>query len=302
MKIDIVKNNFRWLGISILIVILSLLAVWKFGLQFGVDFTGGTVLEYKLEGDISTEQLKLDIEKTEGAEVSRIVGSDSSSYLLQMKEIKQEKVTEITDSLIEQGYAGVENTRVETVGPSVGKDLRGKSITSLIVVSLAIMMYLGFAFRKVKKPLSPWTFGVAAIIAALYDGIVVLGAFAVLGYFFGAEIDTLFVTAVLTVLGFSVHDSIVVFDRVRENSIKYGGETLPRIVNFSLVETLGRSINLSVTVIFVLVSLVLLGGTSIRWFASALLIGMVSGTYSSIFVASQVLVVWENIQKKFGRK
>ncbi len=182
---------------------------------------------------------------------------------------------------------GFSETRVlNTIGPIIGSELIRSSLIIITVGEIFIMLYLWYRFRNFR-------FGVSAIVALIHDVIVVVGAFAIMGYFFGLEFDALFVTAILTVIGFSVHDTIVVFDRIRENRLRHAGEPFGAIVNHSILQTLGRSINTSLTVIVTLSALLLLGPVSIRTFALALLIGIISGTYSSIFNASQVLVVWE---------
>jgi preprotein translocase subunit SecF len=163
---------------------------------------------------------------------------------------------------------------------------------------VAIALYIAYAFRKVPKPYSSWAFGVSAIVSLLHDALLILGLFAILGYFFDIEIDTSFVTAVLTVIGFSVHDTIVVFDRVRENLHRHPEMDFSGVVDVSIMETLDRSISTSLTVVFVLAALFLFGGDSIRWFVFALLVGIISGTYSSIFNASMVLDIWEERRSK----
>jgi preprotein translocase subunit SecF len=187
-----------------------------------------------------------------------------------------------------------------TVGPTIGSEVASRAILSVLAASLGILAYLWYAFRRVPNAIR---YGVCAVIALLHDVLVVVGIFSILGELFGIEIDALFITAMLTVIGFSVHDTIVVFDRIRENLLKRRFDSFEKIVNYSLVQTLTRSINTSLTVIFTLSALFLFGGVSIRDFVLALLIGIVSGTYSSIFNASMMLVVWENKEWRnwFGR-
>jgi preprotein translocase subunit SecF len=187
-----------------------------------------------------------------------------------------------------------------TVGPTIGSEVASRAILSVLAASLGILAYLWYAFRRVPNAIR---YGVCAVIALLHDVLVVVGIFSILGELFGIEIDALFITAMLTVIGFSVHDTIVVFDRIRENLLKRRFDTFDKVVNYSLVQTLTRSINTSLTVIFTLSALFLFGGVSIRDFVLALLIGIVSGTYSSIFNASMMLVVWENKEWRnwFGR-
>jgi preprotein translocase subunit SecF len=183
------------------------------------------------------------------------------------------------------------------VGPTVSSTIATSAVISLVLVSLAIVFYIAFAFRNAPPPVSPWSFGIMAIVALLHDALFVLGVFSILGHFFGVEIDALFVTAILTVIGFSVHDTIVVFDRIRENLRRDKG-SFENVVNNSILETIARSINTSLTVILTLLALFLFGGQSIRMFVLALLIGVASGTYSSIFNASPLLVTWHNWRLK----
>jgi len=177
-----------------------------------------------------------------------------------------------------------------SAGPTIAAETTIRSALAVLAASAAILLYLAYAFRKVK---SPWRYGACAIIAMLHDAILVIGVFAILGYFFGIEVDALFVTALLTTIGFSVHDSIVVFDRIRENQLRFPGENFSSLVNHSILQTLVRSVNTSLTILFTLAALYLFGGASIRNFVLALIIGIFSGTYSSIFNASMLLVIWE---------
>ncbi len=184
-------------------------------------------------------------------------------------------------------------TNYDSIGPVIGKELSKNAFWQLLFVSLGIVFYIGYAFRKVTRPVTSWRFGWAAVIALLHDLLFVLGVFSVLGHFKGVEVDSLFVTAMLTVLGFSVHDTIVVFDRIRENLRVHAGQSIEFVVNHSIAQTLVRSLNTSLTVLFVLLSLLLFGGETIRYFVLALFVGIIVGTYSSIFIASPVLVLWQ---------
>ena len=261
------------------------------GLKLGIDFTGGSLLEYRFEKSINTEDLKQVIEK-DGVEVSQVTSSGENTYIIRAKPIEQDKINQLKTNLTEE-YGKIEERRIENVGPLIGNELRQKAILALSVASLVIVLYITYSFRKVPKPLSSWRFGVAAVLALIHDVLVVVGVFAILGRFLGVEIDTLFVTALLTVIGFSVHDTIVVFDRIRENLIKNMGKKFIEVANLSVIQTLGRSLNTSLTVVFVLTALLLFGGETTKWFIVALLVGIISGTYSSIFNATALLVWWE---------
>jgi preprotein translocase subunit SecF len=186
-----------------------------------------------------------------------------------------------------------EEKRFELIGPVIGQELRSDALWQLVLVSLGIVLYIAYAFRRIQRPITAWRFGWAAVIALLHDLLVVLGIFSILGHFKGIEIDSMFVTAMLTVLGFSVHDTIVVFDRIRENVKIFAGQPLEFVINHSITQTIVRSLNTSLTVLFVLLALLLFGGESIRYFVLALFIGVITGTYSSIFVASPILVLWQ---------
>ena len=219
------------------------------------------------------------------------------TYLLRLKPINKDQ-NEALQNSINKNLGKVEELRFETVGPVIGAETTRNAITAVIVASLAIIIYIAFSFRHIPAPFSSWKFGVSAVVALIHDILVVLGIFSLLGHFYHVEIDSLFITALLTVMGFSVHDSIVVFDRIRENLKKMAGEPFDSIVNTSLVQTLARSLSTSLTVIFTLFALLIFSGESIRWFIVALLIGIISGTYSSIFNAAPILVIWEEKSKK----
>lgn len=192
----------------------------------------------------------------------------------------------------------VREERIETIGPAISSQLRSRAFYAAIAVILAIVLYVAYAFRKVSKPVKSWKYGVAAIIALVHDVTLVLGVFVLLGKFLGIEIGIPFVVALLTILGYSVNDTIVVFDRVRENLIKRGSDRFSETVNLGVVQSITRSINTSVTTLVVLSALFLFGGETIKYFALALIIGVASGTYSSIFLASPLLVVWEKLKNR----
>ena len=236
----------------------------------------------------------------EKIDVFLVQKTTSGSYLIRTKPIDQAQNKKFQQALV-QKLRKVEESRFETVGPTIGKETTQKAIQAVIIASIAIIIYITLSFRKIPKPYSSWKFGVCAVIALIHDILVVLGIFSILGHFWGVEIDSLFITAILTIMGFSVHDTIVVFDRIRENLIKESGKPFAVIVNESILQTLGRSLSTSLTVLFTLTALLLFGGQSIHWFIIALLIGIISGTYSSIFNAAPLLVVWEETKKRQPR-
>jgi preprotein translocase subunit SecF len=234
--------------------------------------------------------------KEEKLKVATIEKS-SNLILVRTSPIDQNQNNKLISTLSKQ-FKDVKEQGSDTIGPVIGQETAWNAFKAVGIASVLIILYITWSFREVPKPASSFRFGVCAIIALIHDVLVVAGIFAILGHFLGVEADSLFVTAVLTIIGFSVHDTIVVFDRIRENLRKSGGKDFPKTVNDSIVQTIDRSLNTSLTVFLVLIALLLFGGESIRWFVVALLIGIISGTYSSIFNASPLLVLWHEISEK----
>ncbi|MDP3948263.1 MAG: protein translocase subunit SecF [bacterium] len=276
---------------SLLIILPGLYFLFTSGLKLGIDFTGGALLEYSFGKGINLDELNKQI-SSQGIEIGKIISSENNTYIIRTKPLEQDKINNLKSYLNEK-FGKVTERRVEFVGPVVGSELRQKAIIAVALASIVIVLYIAFSFRKIPKPASSWRFGITAVLALAHDILVVVGVFAILGKFLSVEVDTLFVTAILTVIGFSVHDTIVVFDRIRENLTKHMGKKFIDIANLSVIQTLGRSLNTSLTVVFVLLSMFLFGGETIRWFVVALLVGIISGTYSSIFNATALLVWWE---------
>ena len=281
--------------ISILLVLPGTIALFVWGLKPGIDFTGGQELE--VSGQTTQSQLH-DIVAKVGVKDITVTTSGNDRLLVRYSDQGLDK--ELGDSQqIRQNIRtlltqqSLSETSFSSVGPAVSRDITRSAIVGVAMASLAILLYIAFAFRNTPPPVSPWSFGATAIIALLHDALFVLGTFAILGHFFGIQIDALFVTAILTVIGFSVHDTIVVYDRIREN-LRRLNQPFEEVVNISINETLARSLNTSITVIIVLLAFYLFGGESIKYFILALLIGIISGTYSSIFNASPLLVVYNN--------
>lgn len=276
---------------SLLIILPGLYYLITSGLRLGIDFTGGALLEYQFEKNIDPNDLKQQI-SSQGIEVGQINSSSNNIYIIRTKPVDQSKINQLKLSLGEK-FGQVEERRVEFVGPVVGAELSQKAFIAVALASLVIVLYIAFSFRKIPRPQSSWRFGITAVVALIHDILIVVGLFAMLGKFLGVEIDTLSVTALLTVIGFSVHDTIVVFDRIRENLTKHIGKKFIDVANLSVMQTLDRSLNTSLTVVFVLLAMLLFGGETLRWFVLTLLVGIVSGTYSSIFNATALLVWWE---------
>ncbi|OGE20620.1 protein-export membrane protein SecF [Candidatus Daviesbacteria bacterium RIFCSPLOWO2_01_FULL_43_38] len=289
--IDLMGKKWWFFILSGIIILPGIISLGLYGLNLGVDFTGGALLEYKFENKLDKEDIRREFISS-GIEVSGIVETGEASYIVKTKPINEQKIIEVKKSLSEK-FGQVEELRVENVGPTIGVETTRNAFVSLGLASAMIVIYLALAFRKVPKPTSPWRFGVTAVIALLHDVLLLVGLFSLLGHFLKVEVDVLFVTAALTVVGFSVHDTIVVFDRIRENLPKHLSRNFSEVANISVTQTLARSLNTSLTVVFVLLALLLFGGETIRWFTVALLAGIISGTYSSIFNATALLVLWE---------
>lgn len=280
--INIIGRRKLWYKISAAVLIPGAIMLAVFGLELGIDFTGGSVISVKTE---MNEQEVVDIVQEEGVDSPMITPSEDGYQVRFKEDLDVEKA--LTD-------AGITVERFERVGPSVSRDLVINSLISLVAVSVAISLYVAFSFRRVEHP---FRYGSMAIVALLHDALFVLGAFAFFGKFFGVEVDAFIVTAILTVIGFSVHDTIVVFDRLRENMLRRSGG-FENIVNASVNEVMGRSLNTSITTVLVLFALFIFGGSATVNFILALLMGMLAGTYSSIFIASPLLVTWNDYKNK----
>jgi preprotein translocase subunit SecF len=281
---------FIFSGLLILASIISL-SVWH--LKLGIDFTGGSLLEVKYAGAApGNQEIKDKLAQFNLGEIN-VTPAENSSVILRFKDID-----EATHQNILHTLGDVQEKSFESVGPVIGAELMRRAVYAIALVILMIVVYIAWAFRKVSRPISSWQYGIATLVALLHDVVIPVGIFAVLGHFLGIEIGLLFVTAVLTILGFSVHDTIVVFDRIRENLRRRIGDNFEDTVNLSINQTISRSINTSFTVLLTLLAVYFFGGESIRYFALALIVGIIFGTYSSIFIASPLLVLWEGWKKK----
>lgn len=282
--------------ISITLVSVSLIGWFLWGLKYGIDFTGGSLMDVTYsEMRPSMDQIKNSFKELE-LEPVIIQPSGDKDYILRFKNVPEAKHQEILQSISQIKIENVNDNKLtenkfESIGPSLGQELKNKAIQSIIIVLIFIVLYIAYAFRKVSKPVESWKYGVAAIIALTHDIIIVTGVFVFLGKFMGVEVDSLFVTALLTILGFSVHDTIVTFDRLRENLFKSRTyENFEEIINLSINQTMIRSINTSFTTLLALLAILIFGGESTKYLALALSIGIIIGTYSSIFIASPLLL------------
>lgn len=273
-----------------LVLIPGIYSLIRWGLRPSIDFTGGTLIEIRFPKKIDRNVISQSAQ-TNLISLSSIQQSDDSTYLLRMKPETDKKIASFQAAIASSSGQQPQVIRKETVGPILGKELLAKALVASVVAITAILLYVAYAFKNIK-------FGISAIVALLHDLLVVLGSFSLLGHFMGIEVDTLFVTAVLTTMSFSVHDTIVVFDRIREYTRRQSNIPLDDLSDQALTETMGRSLTNSLTIILMLFALVLMGGSTIRWFMVALLIGTTSGAYSSPFIATPVLVLWDKWEKR----
>lgn len=290
---DFMKYKMVYFLISLMVIVPGVVSLYLNGLKQAIDFTGGTLWEIRIESEEQINEIRL--REVLGEETDKVgaVQQTEDSFVIRAKSIEEEEHQQIKAELEKKLDSVIEEVRFESVGPTLGRELFRKTIVAVVVATTMILLFIAWRFKNFK-------FGLAAIIAMLHDSLILVGAFSLLGDFFGVEVDTLFVTAVLTVLSFSVHDTIVVFDRVRETLRNHPTADFESVVNKSVAETLSRSVNNSMTIIFMLLALYLLGGETVKHFVLALLIGTVSGTYSSTFTAAPLLLVFEKFKWKSG--
>ncbi len=302
------KNNLhiitkrRWFfALSGAVLIPGLIALILFGLKFSIDFTGGSrlLLDKSENSPITREKIE-SIYTQEKIEIYA-VSEEKGKTLVRSVPISQNQHKKILAEFLKVDPKIKENS-FETVGAVIGNETKINALKAVAISIIGITLYVAFAFRAVSKPVASWKFGIVTILTLAHDILVVVGIFAILGKFFHVEVDSLFITALLTILGFSVHDTIVVFDRIRENLKRSAGGSFGEIVNNSILETANRSFNTSITVIFVLSALLFFSEGPIFWFVVALLIGIVSGVYSSVFTAAPLLVEWYEWDKKHKKQ
>lgn len=294
--INIIKLKNVWLGCFLSVIVIGLALIFIFKPVLGIDFTGGSLVEIKLKEEIEISEIRkkiTDIYQDRGVAVQ---SSGKNQYIIRAK-ITEEEYTDFKENISKE-FVDSEILRHENIGATVGKNLAQKAIYGVILACILIIIYLAYAFRGVPKPVSSWIFGLTAVLALIHDLIFTISIYSVLGHFWGFEFEGITIVAILTILGFSVHDTIVVFDRIRENLIKKPQLDIATNVNNSINETLARSLNTSLTVIIVLISMYLLGGTTTKPFVLILIIGMAIGTYSSIFIAAPLLVKYVEYTNK----
>ena len=289
--INWMKYRALYFSISAVVILSGMFSMLKWGINFGVEFKGGTLIEYK----VSTETLQSVVETIVGQQGLQLVSyqqTDSGSFILKLGEVTPSQREMLKVKLSEAG-GNAEELRFESVGPVVGQELIKKTIYGLVIAAVSILLWVALQFKSIK-------FGVSAVLAMIHDSLVTIGIYSIIAHFYGAEIDLLFVTAVLTILSFSVHDTIVLYDRIRE--LKKGSlQSINDLANTAISETMVRSLNNSFVVLIMMAALLLMGGVTIKWFIATLLVGTITGAYSSPFVAVPILVTWDELQKKYKK-
>lgn len=296
---NIIKKRRIFYLLSACMIIPGIISFALHGLHLGIDFTGGSRMEFGNVTQLQKDELQKIIEKT--TPVVLIQEKENNEYLVRTNPISQQQNNKIVTSIQEKD-TNAKQLSFETIGATIGSETTHKAFLAVLIASLMITGYIAYVFREVSKPLASWKYGVAAVVALLHDVVFVVGVFSILGKIWHVEVDALFITALLTVMGFSVHDSIVVFDRIRENLKKELHLPFEEIVNVSLLETLNRSLNTSISTLLVLFTLLLFSEGTLRWFILALFVGVLSGTFSSLFNASPLLVTWNNWDQKRKKK
>jgi preprotein translocase subunit SecF len=295
---NMIGRRYLYFAISLLVIVPGMLALIIWGMPLAIDFTGGSVLEIKFDSGTAPQNTAdvIALYSQFGYPDTQVQTSGTDQLIIRSKDMPEATKTAIVNAMQTRYNSSITINSFDSVGPLVGQEVTSRAAGAVGLAALGILVYITFAFRGIPHA---FRYGTAAIIAMLHDVLVVVGIEALLGHFLGWEADSLFLTALLTVIGFSVHDTIVVFDRIRENQSLYHRISYETVVNHSMVQTLGRSINTQLTVMLCLLAMALFGGVTIRHFSTILLIGVLSGTYSSIFNASPILVVWENKEWKW---
>lgn len=299
MTINFINKRRYFYAFSLVISLASIVAISMWGLKLGLDFKGGTLMEVQFASELfpTTDLVR---EKLAPVELQSLTVQPTVEYGMLLRYLASDEG--INDRVLTELKAidpNLKQLRVDFIGASVSSQIKEQAFSGTALALLGVALYIAWAFRRVSQPITSWEYGLGAIIALAHDIIITIGVFSVLGHFYGIEVGVPFIAALLTILGYSVNDTIVVYDRVRENLLRAKrGTDFEAIVNHSLNETIVRSINTSLTVIIVLIAIVLLGGESVRWFAVALLVGVGFGTYSSIFIASALLVTRYHMKMK----
>ena len=307
MNFNFTKYSKIYYIISGVLIVASIASLLLFGLKFGIEFTGGSNMELDFQGSAevaakrpANEDIQKALSEFNLGEIV-VQPTGNTGAIMQFKGIDEATHQQILTKLNE--LSPVQEKSFQFIGPSIGQELRNKTEIAIVLALLAITLYIAFAFRKVTRPVSSWKYGIASLVALFHDILIPLGVFSVLGKLYNVEITIPIVAALLTILGFSVHDTIVIFDRIRENILRKGMGQFDETVNWSLNQTIGRSISTVMTVLFVMISLYFFGGETLKYFALSLIIGITCGAYSSIFIASPLLVSWKKWdERKHGKR
>lgn len=288
--INFTKYSKFYYAVSVILIIASISCLFMYGLKFGIEFAGGSNMEIQfLEQRPTNEAIKNALKDFNLGDVI-VKPTGSLGVVLQFGGVDEDVHQKILSAV--KDLSGAEEKSFQYIGPSVGQELRNKTQVAIVVALLAITIYIAFAFRKVSRPVASWKYGIASLIALFHDILIPLGVFSILGHFYNIEITIPIIAALLTVLGFSVHDTIVIFDRIRENILRQGMGNFEETVNWSLNQTLGRSLSTVFTTLLVLFFIFFMGGETLKYFSLTLIIGITCGAYSSIFIAGPLLVTW----------
>lgn len=292
--LDIIGKRNWYFALSVLLIVPGIISMVLWGFKLSIDFTGGSRMTLAYDNVVNEQKIEKIKSVFEKNNVELVSTQQSGKIVIvKTKAIDDKKDIKILEDL-QKETGKVKQEQFETIGPVIGNETTVNAFSAVAISSILIVLYIAWSFRGVRKPVSSWRFGVCAIVALLHDALLLVGVFSLLGHFYGVEIDSLFITALLTVIGFSVHDTIVVFDRIRENLHKNIEAPFEQIANDSILQTMVRSLNTSFTALLVLFTVLLFGGETVKWFIVAMIIGIASGTYSSIFNAAPLLVVWQN--------
>jgi len=296
MQFNFLKYKYIYFVLAGLLVAGSLAVLVIFGLNLGIDFTGGSIMELEYEGSRPALQAVRDSLSVYGE--AQVQTTGENGLIIRMGELNEPTHQEILE-ILKDGYE-LEEMRFESIGPVIGKELENKTKTLILLALFSIVVYIAFAFRKVQRPIRSWQYGLASLIALFHDVVIPMGIFSLLGYYYGVQFTIPVVTALLTVLGYSINNTVVVFDRIREALIRGEGTTFEETINISLNRAFTRCINTSLTTLMVLLAIYFFGGETLKYFSLALIIGITAGTFSSLFLAAPILAVWIKWKNKIA--
>jgi len=295
MNIQFIKHYKLYYFISGILILASIICLAKFGLKFSIDFLGGSILEVEFETTPANSVIRENLNKFDLGEIT-IQPTGEKGIILRLKSIDETAHQQILSSL--NKISPVEEKRFESIGPTIGRELRGKTALLIIVSLISLLIYIAVAFRKISGTISSWQYGVVSIITLAFDVLIPIAVFALLGKIYNIQFNIPIVAALLTILGYTINDKVIVFDRVRENLLRSREENFEELVNQSLNQIIGRSLSTGACTLLILFSLFFFGGETLKYFALTLIIGIVIGTYSSLFIASPLLISWEKWRRK----